>query len=118
MTVKVAQRVGRKRLLKRGLAVKVTSDEAAEVAVVFDSRAIRKVRAVRPPNIVLARAKRAHPGTGGEIELVLKLGKAARKQLAKAGGSVGARVLVSARDAAGNERTAVKTVTIGRAAPR
>ena len=44
----------------------------------------------------------------------LKPRRKARKALKKVKGSVRARILISARDAAGNESSAVETLTIGR----
>ena len=115
LRVAVGRRIRRPALLKSGIVVRVTVDEPAAVAVVFDSRAIKRARKRRPVNVVLARARRQHPGDGGELKLRLRLSRSARRQLRAAGGSVRARVMVSARDAAGNESTVVKAVTIGRA---
>src|SRR5205085_10877061 len=95
-------------LRKRGSEVRVTVDEAATVAVVFDSRGVSKSAKA----LVLARVKRTLPP--GQVKLKLKLSSKARKQLRRKSRSVRARILVSARDAAGNESTAVKSVIVGR----
>ncbi len=115
LKVRVGRRVKRARLRSRGIEIRVTVDEPAAVAVVFDSREIRRRRARRPVNVVLARARRQHPGAGRQIKIRLRLRKSGKRQLKRAPGAVGARILVSARDAGGNESSAVKTVTIGRA---
>ena len=119
ITVGVAARVARAGLLTGGLQVRVKANEAASVAVVFNSQGL--LRRKRPGDAVaravtvgLARVKRQHPGGGREIKLRLKLSATARKQLRRKRGAVKARVLVTARDTAGNDRTVVKTITIGR----
>jgi secreted PhoX family phosphatase len=116
LNVKAPRRVRRSSLLSKGIVVRVDVDEAADVAIVFDSRAIKRSRARRPVNVVLARARRQHPGTGTELKIRLRLTAGARKQLRRVDGTVRARILISARDAAGNESSAVKAVTIGRRA--
>ena len=117
--VGVAARVARAGLLTGGLQVRVKANEAASVAVVFNSQGL--LRRKRPGDAVaravtvgLARVKRQHPGGGREIKIRLKLSATARKQLRRKRGAVKARVLVTARDTAGNDRTVVKTITIGR----
>jgi secreted PhoX family phosphatase len=114
LKVGVSRRVKRPTLLARGIDVRVTVDEGATVAVVFDSRALKRSRARRPVNVILGRARRQHPGAGRSVTLRLRLTRRARAALRRHPGSARARVLVSARDAAGNESSVVKTVTIGR----
>lgn len=113
LEVKVGKRIRRSSLLSRGILVTVEADEAAAIAVLFDSRAIRRSRARRPVNVLLARARRPHPGAGELLEIRLRLSRNGRKHLRSAAGSVRARILVSAKDAAGNESAVVKTVIIG-----
>jgi Bacterial protein of unknown function (DUF839) len=113
--VAVGRRIRRSTLLKRGIVVRVDVNEPAAVAIVFDSRAIRRSRARRPVNVVLARARRQHPGPEQQLRFRLRLSRRARLQLRGARGPVRARIMISARDAAGNESTVVKAVTIGRA---
>ena len=99
--------------------MRVKANEAASVAVVLNSQGL--LRRKRPGDAVaravtvgLSRVKRQHPGGGREIKIRLKLSVTARKQLRRKRGAVKARVLVTARDAAGNDRTVVTTMTIGR----
>ena len=117
--VSVAAVVKRASLLTRGLEVRVKVNEAASVAVVLNSQALLKRKrpgdaVARAVTVTLARVKRQHPGGGREIKIRLKLNATPRKQLGRKRGAVKARVLVTARDAAGNDRTVVKTITIGR----
>ena len=99
--------------------MRVKVNEAASVAVVLNSQGLLKRKrpgdaVARAVTVGLARVKRQHPGGGREIKIRLKLSVTARKQLRRKRGAVKARVLVTARDAAGNDRTVVKTITIGR----
>jgi secreted PhoX family phosphatase len=117
--VVVGAKVARASLLKSGLLVRVKVDEAASVAVVFNSQGLLKRKrpgdaVARPVTVALARSRRQHPGGGRELKIRLKLGATARRQLRRKRRAVKARVLVTARDAAGNDRTVVKTITIGR----
>lgn len=120
ITVRVRRSIRRADLLRRGLEVRVKVDEGASVAVVFNSQALKKRKrpgdaVPRAVTVVLARMKKQHPGAKREIKIRLKLKRTARARLGRVRGRVKARILVTARDAAGNDRTVVKTVTIGRA---
>lgn len=119
ITVAVRRTIARADLLTRGIEVRVRVDEASSVGVVFNSAALKSVRrkgerVPRPVTVLLARLTRRHPGSRREVVFRLKPSRAARAQLARKRGSVRARILVTARDAAGNDRTVVRTVTIGR----
>jgi secreted PhoX family phosphatase len=114
LRVSVGRNVRRSGLLSKGIEVRVNVDEAAAIAIVFDSRALKRSRARRPVNVILGRARRQHPGASRQVKIRLKLSRTARTQLRRAKGSVRARILVNARDAAGNESSVVRSVTIGR----
>ena len=121
VTVSVRQAIRRADLVARGLEVRVKVDEAASVAVVLNSQALKKVKrpgdaVPRAVTVVLARLKKQHPGAKREIKFRLRLTRTPRAQLARVRAPVKARILVTARDAAGNDRTVVKTITIGRKA--
>ena len=61
----------------------------------------------------LAAAETVLERRGGEVVLRLKLGRRARRSLARRRKKLRMRVLVSARDGAGNVRTATRTVRVG-----
>lgn len=120
VTVNVRRSVARSGLLSRGIEVRVRVDEASTVGVVFNSAALKterrkgeKVR--RPVTVLLSRLTKKHPGAKKEVKFQLKLSRSARTLLRRKRGAVRARILVTARDAAGNERTTVTAITIGRA---
>ena len=67
----------------------------------------------RPRRVKLAAAEVVVERPGGQAAVRLKLDRRARRALARRRKSVRARVLVSARDGAGNVRTAARTVKVG-----
>ncbi len=120
VTVSVNPVIRRANLLARGLDVRVKVDEPASVAVVLNSQALKQRKrpgdaVARPVTVMLARVKKQHPGAKREITFRLRLARTPRAQLRRVRRPVKARILVTARDAAGNDRTVVKTITIGRA---
>jgi len=116
--VTVRPRIARAVLLAKGIEVHVSVDEPSTVAVVLDSQALqlRKVKGdptPRPKTTLLARVRKTHKGDGTQLKVRLKLGKTPRAVLRRKRRSVQARLMVTARDSAGNERTVVKKVMIG-----
>lgn len=122
LTVGSRKRIVRRTLVKQGLRVRVRVDEAAQVSVAYRSADILRVPGLggstpRPKTVTLARAS-ATFDRGGEVIARLRLGKNARSRLRRRARPVKARVLVVARDAAGNRSSVVRTVVVGRAVKR
>lgn len=118
VAARAAKAVGRTALTKKGLAVRVDADEAATVSVTLDSLDLASVKGRggstrRPKRVKLAAAETVLERPGGQASLRLKLDRKARRALARRRKSVRVRVLVSARDGAGNVRTATRTVKVG-----
>ena len=118
VTAGAAKAVGRSALTKKGLAVRVAADEAATVSITLDSLDLARVKGKggstpRPRRVKLAAAETVLERPGGEVALRLKLDRRARRALARRRKKLRMRVLVSARDGAGNVRTATRTVRVG-----
>ncbi len=122
LTVGARRRIGRRTLSAGGLRVRVRTDEAAEVSVTYRSADISRVRGRgggtdRPRTVTLARAG-ARLDRAGERIVRLRLGRGARARLRRHRRAFRARVLVVARDGAGNTTSAVRTVSVGPGARR
>jgi hypothetical protein len=118
VTAKAAKAVGRAGLAKKGLLVRVDADEAATISITLDSLDLASVKGRggstrRPKRVKLASAETLLERPGGQAAVRLKLDRRARRALARRRKGVRARVLVSARDGAGNVRTAARTVRVG-----
>jgi hypothetical protein len=118
VTAKAAKAVGRAGLAKKGLLVRVDADEAATISITLDSLDLAGVKGRggstrRPRRVKLASAETLLERPGGQAAVRLKLDRRARRALARRRKGVRARVLVSARDGAGNVRTAARTVKVG-----
>ena len=86
--------------------------------MLLDSAALKTPKRKAPThqaNTVLARLKKAHKGGGSQLKLRLKVSATGKRRLRAVRKPVKARVLVTARDAAGNETSVVTRITIGRA---
>jgi len=119
VSVSVARRVGRRSLVRRGLAVRVKSSEAAQVFVALRTPSLSRVAgrgtgSARPRSVRLAKA-RARVERGGTVRLKLRLGRGGRVRLRRRSGALRARVIVSVTDAAGNRRLVARVVRVGRA---
>lgn len=115
--LRAARRVRRAALLRRGLLVSVEVDRAALVSVSLSSSDLvlvpgRGLSSARPRRIRLGRARK-RLRRRGRVRLRLRVGAAARRRLQQKGGPVNARVLVVARDRAGNRRVVTQRVRIG-----
>ncbi|HYI37823.1 MAG TPA: hypothetical protein VEX39_14520, partial [Thermoleophilaceae bacterium] len=115
--------VGRSALTRKGLSVRVDTDEAATVSITLDSLDLASVKGRggstrRPRRVKLATAEVVVERPGGQAAVRLKLSRRARRALGRRRKRVRARVLISARDGAGNVRTASRTVKVGAAAKR
>lgn len=118
------RKLKRGRLLRRGLTVEIEVDEPGTVAVQLDSpdlatRPGKGGSTPRPRNIVISRGEAVAERnvTAVEVELPKPTGRA-RKLLRAKRGKVRARLLVSVRDAAGNESALVLRVRVGAAGGR
>jgi len=122
LSVGSRKRIGSRTLGTAGLRVRVRVDEAAQVSVAYRSADILRVpgrggSTPRPKTVTLARAFQRFERPG-EVVARLKLGRNARLRLRRRKRSFRARVLVVARDGAGNRATAVRTVSVGAQAKR
>ena len=122
LSVGARRRIGRRTLGAAGLRVRVRTDEAAEVSVTYRSADISRVRGRggstdRPRTVTLARGG-ARLDRAGERIVRLRLGRGARARLRRHRRAFRARVLVVARDGAGNRSSAVLTVSVGPRARR
>ena len=118
VTTKAAKAVGRSALAKKGLAVAVKADEASTVSITLDSLDLSRVKGrggstQRPKRVKLATTEMILERPGGEASVRLKLDRRARRALARRRKKLRVRVMVSARDGAGNVRTAARTVKVG-----
>lgn len=123
VTTGAAKAVGRSALTKKGLAVRVNADEAATVSITLDSLDLARVKGKggstpRPKRVKLATVETVLERPGGQALVRLKLDRRARRALARRRKKLRLRVLVSARDGAGNVRTATRTVKVGAVARR
>ena len=117
--VSVVPRIRRANLLTRGLEVRVRVSEAASVAVVFNSQDLVKRRrpgdaVARAVTVALARVSASTRAAGARSRSGSSSAPPRASSCGASASAVKARVLVTARDAAGNDRTVVKTITIGR----
>ena len=113
-----AKAVGRSPLTKKGLLVRVSTNEAVTLSITLDSLDLARVKGKggstpRPRRVKLATAETVVERPGGEAALRLKPTRAGRRALARRRKKLRMRVLVSARDGAGNVRTATRTVRVG-----
>ena len=113
--VAVRRRIGRRRLLRRGLVVEVRAPAGAQVSVLLDSAELLRepaqdAAAARPRTVVLARrrfralerARRPH----------LRLGPAARRRLSRRRRGFNARLLVTARLENGRRLSTVRRIRV------
>ncbi|MBA2793580.1 MAG: DUF839 domain-containing protein [Thermoleophilaceae bacterium] len=119
LTVGSRRRIPRRTLATKELRVRVRVDEAAEVSVAYRSADILRAPGLggstpRPKTVTLARTS-ARFDRGGEVIARLRLGRTARLRLRRRTRPVRARLLVVARDGAGNRSSVVQTIVIGRA---
>ena len=112
------KKVRKKKLLRRGLKIKVRADEAGTISVQLDSPDLASEPGKggstrRPRNLVLARGEAIAERDGGVVvvELPKPSGKSRRK-LAKGRGKIRARLLVSVLDGSGNERVTTKRLKV------
>ena len=120
-TVRVTARkkVSRKSYLKRGLALRVRSNEAGVVAVALDTHDLESEpgkggSTERPKNVTLGRVKGQVERGPSFVNLVVPPPRGrAKRLLARQEDRVTLRLLVSVLDASGNERNAVRRVTLG-----
>jgi len=122
LTVGTRKRIPRRTLTRKGLNVRVRVDEPAQVSVAYRSADILRVpgkggSTPRPKTVTLARTG-VRFERGGEVIARLRVGTTARALLRRRPRPVRARILVVARDGAGNRSSAVRTIFIGRAPRR
>jgi hypothetical protein len=115
--LRAKRHIDRSGLLRKGLRLEITAKEAAKAAITLDSAALattagRGGSTRRPKNIVLAREDARLERDAGGTTVRLRPEGGARRRLARARGSIAARVLVSVVDGAGNERVLTRRVTI------
>ncbi len=113
-----AKAVGRSPLVRKGLAVRVNTDEAATVSITLDSLDLARTKGKggstqRPRRVTLATAEAVIERGGGQAAMRMKLDRRARRALARRRRKLRMRLLVSARDGAGNVRTTARTVRVG-----
>ena len=118
MRVRVPRRIGMRTFLRRGLPVSILIDEPAQVYVSVSwvprrSRRVRRRRRARRRRIVLARGRRRIRQRGGWWRVRARPGRRARARL-RGLRRVQARVLVVAKDAAGNRTLVTRRVRIVR----
>jgi hypothetical protein len=116
--LRVADTIARRRLLSRGLGVRIEVDEPATVTAALRtgdlaSRPGMGGSSPRPRPVTLAR-RRAEAGRSEAVTLRLKVGRRARARLRRKRSAVDATLSVLVRDAAGNTRVETRRVRIGR----
>jgi uncharacterized protein len=113
--VAVRRRIGRRRLLRRGLVVEVRAPAGAQVSVVLDSAELLRepaqdATAARPRTVVLARRRfRALERTRRPR---LRLGPSARRRLSRRRRGFNARLLVTARMENGRRLSTVRRIRV------
>ncbi len=118
VVARAARAVGRSPLTRKGLLVRVSTNEAVTLSITLDSLDLARVKGKggstpRPRRVKLATAETVVERPGGEAALRLKPTRRGRRALARRRKKLRVRVLVSARDGAGNIRTATRTVSVG-----
>jgi hypothetical protein len=116
-TLRVAarRRIGRRRLLRRGLVVEVRAPAGAQVSVVLDSAELLRApaqgaMAARPRTFVLAR--RRFSALGRARRPRLRLGPSARRRLSRRRRGFDARLLVTARLENGRRLSTVRRIRV------
>jgi Bacterial protein of unknown function (DUF839) len=124
LRVRAARRVVRSTLLRRGLTVRVTVNEPAQVELVLRTHDLGRRRPrrrgnpiKRPTSVTLAR-KRLRIKRAGTTKLRLKLSRAGRRRLARRRKALSARLVASSRGSGGVSAASAQTVRIGRARRR
>jgi hypothetical protein len=113
--VAVRRRIGRRRLLRRGLVVEVRAPAGAQVSVVLDSAELLRepaqdATAARPRTVVLARRRfRALERTRRPR---LRLGPSARRRLSRRRRGFNARLLITARMENGRRLSTVRRIRV------
>jgi hypothetical protein len=118
VAVRVARKVARRSLLRRGLAVRVGVPEGARVAIALRTpdlsrRPGRGGSTARPRSVRLAKA-RGRVERGGSRRLRLHLGRGGRARLRRRPKALNARLIVSSVDGAGNRTIVARLVRVGR----
>jgi len=117
LSVRSARRISRRRLTRRGLAVRVNPGEAASVTTVLRTSDLkrRKGKGGSTPRPVSTRLSKTESRVerGGDAAFRLRPDRRTRKRLKRRPKKLRARLVVVAEDAAGNQTTLVRRIRIG-----